>query len=392
MKILVVSSYLPYPLYDGGKIRLFNLIKELQGQHEITLVCETRENQSENDIAEVEKICKKVITFKRPKAFSFKNVIISLLTLNPFLITVHTHKKFADLIKKELDENNYDLIHVETFYVMQNLPETKVPIVLAEHNIEYLVYKRYAQKSVFFKKPILLFDALKIKRIENRFWKKADKLIAVSSADQKIMGTKSVVIANGVDIDKFSLKKASLNKNEKRVLFIGNFKWLQNRDSALYIIKNIWPHIRVKNDDKLKIKLWIVGKNIPENIKNLSGDDIIIDENAPDATELIFQKADILLTPIRAGGGTNFKILESMACGTPVVTNKLGNEGIDAIENEEIIISESPQEYATKTLNLLNDNYLYQKISKNSRNFIEKNYDWKKIARDLDKVYKYFAK
>lgn len=391
MKILMVSSYLPYPLYDGGKIRLFNLLKELRNEHEITLICETRENQNENDIKEVEKICNKVITFERPKAFSLKNIIKSLFSLDPFLITVHSHPKFRELIKKELDAANYNLIHVETFYVMQNLPKTKIPIVLAEHNIEYMVYKRYADKSTFFKKPILYLDALKIKRVERKFWSMANRVVAVSKADQKIIGEKTALVQNGVDTKKFSLKKNEFSKMEKRILFIGNFRWIQNKDSAIYIIKNIWPHILLKNKNKENIKLWIVGKNIPENIKNLESGDIIIDENAPDQTELIFQKAEVLLSPIRAGGGTNFKILESMSCGTPVVTNSLGNEGIGAKVNEEILICVDPIDYAEKLVKLLSDKYLYEKISRNSRHFIEENYDWKKIAKNLDRVYKYFA-
>lgn len=387
----MISSYLPYPLYDGGKIRLYNLLKELKGEHKITLICETREDQGQNDVREVEKICNKVITFQRPKAFSVKNITKSLISPDPFVITVHSHPKFKELIKKELESGSYDLIHVETFYVMQNLPKTKIPIVLAEHNIEYMVYKRYADKSTFIKKPILYLDAVKVRRTEKKFWSMASRVVGVSSQDQKIIGGKTALVPNGVDIQKFSLKKIEFDKTEKRILFIGNFKWISNKDSAIYIIKNIWPHILMKNINKQNIKLWIVGKNIPENIKSMESSDIIIDENAPDQTELIFQKADVLLSPIRAGGGTNFKILESMSCGTPVVTNSLGNEGIGAKINEEILICSDPIDFAEKLIKLLSDKYLYEKISRNSRHFIEENYDWKKIAKNLDRVYKYFA-
>lgn len=389
MKILVISSYLPYPLHSGGSIRLYNLIKNLQENHEVTLVCEKRSRQSQKDVDEVSKICKKVVTFDRPKAWSLKNVARAASSLTPMLLSVHTHKKFSEMIKKEIESNSFDLIHVETSYVMQNISKTDIPIVLTEHNVEYLVYKRYAKKAPLILRPLIYFDALKLERAEKKLWKKVSKKIAVSEDERKMMGDNTEVIPNGVDIEKFSPKKLNFNKEEKLVLFIGNFKWIQNRDSVVYILKNIWPDISAKNS---RIKLWVVGKNIPESIRNLKRESVIFDENAPDETELIFQKSDLLLAPIRVGGGTNFKILESMASGTPVLTSPLGNEGINAKPGNEILVAKNPDDFAKKTLLVLSDDYLYEKISRNGRKFIEENYDWKKIAKKLEAVYESVVK
>src|SRR6185503_4426889 len=141
MKILMVSSYLPYPLHSGGQVRLYNLIKELSDEHEITLICEKRIHQTAKDVQEVEKICKKVITVDRHKQWTLKNIAKSAFSPNSFLTTGHTHSKMQHVIKEELKKVKFDLIHVETFYVMQNLPVTSLPVVLVDHNIEYKVYK-----------------------------------------------------------------------------------------------------------------------------------------------------------------------------------------------------------------------------------------------------------
>ena len=77
-----------------------------------------------------------------------------------------------------------------------------------------------------------------------------------------------------------------------------------------------------------------------------------------------------------------------MASGTPVITTPLGNEGINARDGSEILIAEKPAELARKTVSLLGDDYLYEKISRNGRKFIEENYDWKKISERLDAVYR----
>jgi len=389
MKILMVSSYLPYPLHDGGRIRLYNLLKFLKDKHEITLVCEKRENQTQADIDEVVKVCKKVIVYNRPKAFSSQNIVKAALSSNSFLKTVHTHKEIKRLIEKELATESFDLVHVETFYVMQNLPKTTLPIILVEHNIEYKVYQRYANKAPILTKPFLRLDALKIKKEEMAAWKRVNALVAVSPKEQEEMGEDAYLVPNGVDTKRFSLKKAPKNKKQKTVLFIGDFRWVANRDSVIYIIKNIWPSIVSKYPE---IKLWVVGKNIPDSIRNLVNPTIVFDENAPERAEEIFQASDVLLSPVRVGGGTNFKILESMSCGTPVVTNKLGNEGLRAKDKSEILICEKPDEFANAVASLLKDEYTYEKMSRNGRDFVVKNFDWENVSLKLDEIYRSFQK
>ena len=95
----------------------------------------------------------------------------------------------------------------------------------------------------------------------------------------------------------------------------------------------------------------------------------------------------MLLAPIRVGGGSNFKTLEAMSTGTPVVTSSLGNEGIGAKRDSEIIICDKPEDYAKAVLRLTTDDYLYEKIARNAREFIKKNYDWNSISIKLDEVY-----
>ena len=185
MKILMVSSYLPYPLFSGGHIRLFNLMKNLKKDgHSITLVCEKRDHQSQNDIKNVSKVCDRVITFNRKKQWTPKNIVSAGFSKNSFLTVGHRLPEMEKAIKEELAREKYDLIHIETFYVFQNVPKTKLPTVLTEHNIEYLVYKRYADKAPLIARPLLSLDVLKIKNEEKGWWKKATKLVAGSPQEK----------------------------------------------------------------------------------------------------------------------------------------------------------------------------------------------------------------
>src|SRR5206468_883452 len=112
MKILMVSSYLPYPLHSGGHVRLYNLIKELSDHHEITLVCEKRPHQTDEDVREVEKICKEVITVERKKQWSFKNILDSITSPHSFLVTGHTNFQMKKKIIEVLSQPGFELIHV----------------------------------------------------------------------------------------------------------------------------------------------------------------------------------------------------------------------------------------------------------------------------------------
>lgn len=402
MNILMISSYLPYPLHSGGQVRLYNLIKELSAKHTITLICEKRPHQTEEDVQEMKKLCKKVVTVPRRKQWSVQNIARAGTTLRSFLSIGHKDPKMRQLIMDELVRENYDLIHVETFYVMQNVPETAVPIVLVDHNIEYFVYQRFVKRASVALRPLLLLDIAKMKREEEKAWKRATRVVAVSEEDRKIMKQKGIdaaLVSNGVNIEQFSFKDKSIrlrqgSGGQRKILFIGDFRWIQNQDTVRFILQDIWPQIIAKSEwqmENSRYVLWIVGRTIPDSLKSVTDDpDVLFDEeSSKKATPGIFQEAALLLAPIRVGGGTSYKILESMSCGTPVVTMPMSADAIHAKDEVHIMVGKNAEELAEKTVKLLTDQKLYDNLAKGGRKLIEERYSWKEIAKDLEAAYKH---
>ncbi len=343
------------------------------------------------DSEEIEKLGVKVLTVNRKEQWTLKNIIHSGFSTLPFLLVGHALPEMTRKISEELKAQTFDVIHVETFYVAQNLPPTTLPVLLVEHNIEYLVYRRFVEKASIFLKPLLFLDVLKIKNAEEKTWKRATKVATVSEEDKKVIGRKDTeVIANGVDLRKFKFKHTENRKpdTENKILYIGDFKWIQNTDAAKYIVTEVWPQIRSQGNSS-NLKLWIVGRNMPQSLKDLGKNDesIFFDDTNNMETQDIFTKAAILLSPKRVGGGTSYKILEAMAVGTPVVTTPLGLEGLAITQDKDVLVATDAKELADQVVRILKDASLYEKLSRNGRKSIEAQYDWQVIGRKLEEVY-----
>jgi glycosyltransferase involved in cell wall biosynthesis len=385
MKILMLTPYLPYPLYSGGQIRSYNLLKNLSKKHRITLFSFIRRNEEKKYLKYLKPYCQRVQVFKRRPAWNPVNLLLALLTPYPFLVSIYLSFHFRQAITRELKNGRYDLIHAETFYIMPNLPKTKIPTLLVEQTIEYLVYQQFVRDfKLWAVKPLLYFDVLKINLWEKYYWRQATRLAAMSDSDRTMMNQsvkdkKVDVVANGVDVAYFS---KVLPKAGNVVLFIGNFKWLPNKDAANFLAAEIWPRIIIKLPEA---KLLIVGKNpTPEILKLGSLKGITVLGSVSDIRQAL-SKASVLLAPIRNGRGTKYKVLEAMASGLPVVTTKLGIEGIEA--GGSVLVAESPQELAEKTISVLKNRRLATQLAQEAKKIVYNRYNWLTISNRLNEVY-----
>lgn len=387
----MLTPYLPYPLLSGGQIRTFNLLKQLADKHEITLFALIKDQAEKKYISEIEPYCQKVKVFKRSKRpFTLRNVVKTAFSSYPFLVMRNHVTQAVKAIKQELSNHNYDLIHAETFYMMPHLPQTQIPTILAEQTIEYLGYESYARKTPWPIKQLLNVDINKIKHWEKYYWQETDRLIVMSQQDKQYIeniiqdSDKIEVVANGVDINWFNQKAQKLPQ-KPTILYVGTFKWLPNIEAVEFLVEKVWPLIK---NQLPQAQLKIVGNAPTKKILSYqqTEPDVIVTGRVPDIRGA-FKKSHVLVAPVFSGKGTRYKILEAMACGTPIVASKTAVEGLNVKHQKQALISDNPQKMAQFTTQLIQDKQLWNKLSRQGHQFVEKNYDWPLIAAKLDKIY-----
>lgn len=394
----MLTPYLPFPDSSGGQIRSYNLIKSLSKKHEITLFSLIKDDSEKRFIPELEKYCKKVKVFRRSKSpWTIRNIFLTGFGPYPFLVIRNLSPQEKEAVKEEIELVHYDLIHAETFYVMPHIPETKIPILLVEQTIEYLVYKHYVEGTTNpLLRPLLSLDVAKLKYWETNFWKKADGVVAVSESDEKEMrklvpDLKVDLVPNGVNLSFFK-QKTSWKSDAPKILFIANFKWLQNVEAAELLLREVFPLISAKNP---KAKVWIVGQHVPEEILAFKSDKIIIDnlkEDDQDGIRNAYYNSSVFVSPLKGPGGTRLKHLGAMAAKLPLVTTSVGAEGLSATNGKDVIVCNNSEDIAKAALKILEDGKMARRIAENARHLVEEKFSWYKMSEYLENIYDATAK
>jgi Glycosyltransferase len=230
-----------------------------------------------------------------------------------------------------------------------------------------------------------------MRRWEARIATIVDKCITTSHVDkerlQSISKLASVsVIPNGVDVD--LLKPLPFKMQSKVLLFVGTLQYPPNVDAASYFAREVFPYVTRQIPDATFV---IVGSHPPEKIKKLGREKNIVVSGWVEDILPYYEQSAACVVPLRAGGGTRLKILESMALGRPVVSTSIGCEGLDVTEGRDILIADTTIEFAASTVRLLMDADLRRQLSHNARRLVETRYGWEAIGEDLIRVYSELA-
>ncbi len=381
MKILIISPFTPYPPDSGGRIRQWELIKYLGERHDVSLAFFINKGEEKILDGAFEGICSSVsmITHEGDGTLSGPQGL-------PWPMRAYGVERMRSLLQK-LSQNHFDLLITEFIYMAQHRTLFNIPAVLHEHNIESSIFKQYSElpgiqdMEIFgIKKGALFWKAtwMLMREYESKTWPLFDLRITVSGLDQEEMASrcpdgKAIIAENGADIK--SINMLPVNRT-KKILFVGTMNYFPNEDGALFMVQSIIPHLWRLDPS---IRLCIAGRNIPRRILAFAADPRIeMISDAPDIQE-VAKDCSLSVVPLRLGGGTRIKILESFAMGLPVVSTAKGCEGLAAEDGRHLFIRDDPEAFAAAVFRVLNDPALADTLRQNGRRLAEARYDWHKI-------------
>lgn len=385
----MLTPYLPYPPVSGGRSRTYNLVKHLREDYAITLVCFGRPEETALDYAPLASLCELVVVDRDPSPGTWQAAILSLTTPKPITMRLYSNAAMRAAVKTVLDERGTSVVHVESFYMMQNLPEDlTIPVLLSEPAVEYLVWGKYAWiAEPWFTRPGIALEAFKMRLVEPRVWAQADAVGAMSEVDAAVIRRAApsamvVLTPNGVDADYFT-PDDSVQRDTVTALYVGDYKYFPNTDAVLYFVEAIVPLIRANCPG---FRFTIVGKEPPPEIRALANDFITV-TGLVDDTRPYLRSSAVFVCPLRSGSGTRFKLMEALACGCPVVSTSLGCEGLGAVDGTHMLIRDEPQQFANAVLDLLEHPARGAAMGRAGREWVVKTHAWQHSANRVREAY-----
>ena len=254
--------------------------------------------------------------------------------------------------------------------------------VVNSQNVESdLVRQLIANSIPETRRQLIIKELEDYERALNR---RCDVLWSCSEPDQEryrelgITRPASGVVPNGVDTQATPFLAAKPKSQPPRVLFTGTLCYEPNVNGIFWFHREVWPILKTLVP---QVRWQIIGRAPTQSIMNLAEQDPAIDLAADvPAVQPYLEQADAGICPLFSGSGTRLKILEAFSAGLPMVSTRLGAEGIDAVPGEDILIADNPAEFASAIARLLQNPSEAERIRQNARSLAVKLYDWASIA------------
>jgi len=386
MKILFLATWFPYPPDNGSRIRTYYLIKALAQRHDVYLVSLLQEDSDPENMKYLSDICT-VVSLHPSRWFKPGTLksMLGFLSRRPRSV-VDTYDPAVRLaVEKALKEIKPDALIASTLGVVEYVPhKLEIPSILEEHNCEYAVLRRNAKR----------FDSA-LKRFRyDAGWKKFahweayicrlfNKVVMVSEGDCKLMLEAAPdlqnleVVPNGVDTDHYTPARRSPTST---LIYNGAVTFGANLDAVRYFATDIYPLLSERITD---VKLRVTGRTNGVDLTGIADCPGIEFAGYVDDIRNVLASSSVCIVPLRQGGGSRLKILESMAAGVPVVSTGVGAEGIDAIDGEHLLIADTPSEFADSVIRILQDRLLADSLASSARKRVEERYSWTALGEQF---------
>jgi sugar transferase (PEP-CTERM/EpsH1 system associated) len=389
VKILFLSSWFPYPPDNGSRIRIFNLIKQLSREHDITLLSFSRNGEvAEERLRVMRQYCSTVqaVPLAPFRPGSFRS-ILGFFSSRPRSFVYTYSRGMQRLVERAGREGDFSVVIASEMatapyaVTLEDLPRILEELQLATFWEQYTSQSRVGHR--------LRYGLMwwKTRRFTAHLLRQFDGCTVVSQQERANVLSIApncqhvVVVPNGVDLDRY---KGHFGAPEPGTLvFPGALTYSANFDAMAFFLHKVFPLIKAHWPEVI---LRITGKTNGVPVDRLPLDESVILTGYLDDVRPAVAQSWVCVVPLRVGGGTRLKILEAMALGTPVVSTTKGAEGLEITPGEDILIAEEPTAFADAVLRLLDDPTLRAKLAANGQRLVREQYVWGQIGKKLDQL------
>jgi sugar transferase (PEP-CTERM/EpsH1 system associated) len=394
MRVLFLTSRLPYPPDRGDRLRVFNFLKNLSKTgHVIHLLSFIAQEEEKRYINELQKYCEEIRTVLLPATISKLKAGFGLLNNLPLQVSYYKSSRMQSELNTLINKNCYDILYVHLFrmapYVLNYKDIYKILDLtdVVSKEIELSIPYRSGIKRKIYK-----LEFPRIRRYETEISGKVQEVWLISEQEAKLLRSysphsKIEVVTNGVDTDYF--RPLELKKDPFSLIFVGNLQIDHNVDAILYFYESIFPLIR---ENLPQTKFYIVGASPNSRLRSLSKDNNVIITGLVDDLNLYLNQADIFISPLRFSAGIQNKILQAMSAGLPVVCSPLVNQGIEADPGREILVEKNPLHFAEQVIYLMRNPDRRKVIGLNARQFVKNKFQWENVTRRFQILEEEFKK
>jgi len=383
-------------------LRNFNLLKQLARRHEVHLFSILAPGD-DPAAGPVRTLCVSVATAPAPVRSLGGRVCDLVGTPLPDMARRLWSPAAANALASLTRDLRPDVIQIEGiemapyFFALREAGIATGRVIYDAHNAETLLQQRAAQADA--RRPRRwaagLYSAIqtaKLRRYEERLCRSVNGVAAVSEPDARFLHalapqTPVAVVTNGVDLALYRPDEVFaqvMPGSGPHLVFTGKMDFRPNVDAVLWFADEVMPHLRAAGVDA---HFWAVGRSPHARLDALVGrKNVTVTGEVPDVRPYIMQ-SDVYVAPLLAGGGTRFKILESLALAKPVVSTRLGADGIPVEDNVHLALADRPDDFARRIVSLLEDREQAREMGGRGRAFIQQHFSWEAIAPDMESLY-----
>jgi sugar transferase (PEP-CTERM/EpsH1 system associated) len=386
MRILFVAACLPDPLLRGYEVRAFHQLRLLGRRHRITLLAYTDGAPRPAALARLRAFCAEIHTIPLNLAGMAAGITRGILSRRPLQTAIYDTPRMRSALHGLLRERRHDVVHVQMAR-MAALLDGAVDTPRVVDLIDALSVNM-ARRRVYDRGAARWLAGLehgRLQRHERELCRTWDRALVASDVDRRAIGDfpNLLVNSNAVDLGHFASRCGGRTRDA--IVFSGNLGYFPNVDGAVWFARDILPLIRAEVPGAT---LTIVGARPAREVRQLAalGAHVVVHGPVPDLAPHI-ARASVAVAPLRAGSGQSLKVLEAMACGTPIVATTRAVDGLAVKDGTHLLLADDAAAFARQVVLLLRDPHAAERIAVAARSLVESRYDWEASVAALDAIY-----